>query len=130
MARYISRTKPRFLRPSLTYYDGFNLTAIDLRTSDRATYVEDIFAEFAKEHPDDEDANSFSSKYGCEIARDDGLIVAAESIMGGPVDILGTTNSQLSTLSAPVLGRDGTRVCDAFNRNDSARDIFFGTMQA
>ena len=109
----------------LTWYDGSNLIAIDLRTPNSATYVEDLFAEFAQEHPEDEDANSFSSKYGCEIARDDGLIVAAESTMKGPVDILGTTNSKLSKLSAPILGFDGSRVCDAFNRNDSERDIIF-----
>jgi len=94
----------------LAHYDGYSLTAIDIRETNPVSYVS---------------APASGAKHACDAARDDGLIVASEGSTTGRVELLGMGSSQLSPVSAFRSPLGNSAICVALNRNDSGRDIIF-----
>jgi len=61
----------------LTAYDAFTLTLTDFHTSPPTSSVEDIYGAFLRDNPDEAALGHFSSKYGCELPRDDGTVLVS-----------------------------------------------------
>jgi hypothetical protein len=107
--------------------EGSKIRTLDLRGPEPVAYVEDMMAEYFKEHPDDDSGTSYKSKYGCAVPRDDGTILANSNTtqFREKLAVLRIENPGFLHLNTPSFDVPTSRICMPLNHNNTARDWFY-----